>query len=476
VFAAALSPDEISRLHEASLAVLQRTGIVVPHPEILQRFADSGAQVDFPNQRVRISAEIVEDAISTAGNQFTIYGRDIARTAQFGFGRRNYNTISGEAHWVDAPGGERRFARLKDVSVAARFADALPEITVVGAMTDPADVPVSTRCIKVLAELLRNTTKPVGLWYHDRRSARYLNEIVIALRGDAERAASHPVCYPFLEPISPLRFPFDGVDLLFETSLLNLPVPIGPMAQMGLSAPPTIAGTLVQENAEILAGICITQLIKPGLPVCYGGICHAFDMGTTQLIFGGPEQAIFGVAMTQMGKHYGLPVYINVGLTDSKRPDGQAGIECGTTLMLGAAAGADIFGHMGISGVDQASSLDILLLQCEAIAFVESAMREISFDEVSLGLEEIAEVGPGGTFVDRDFTAAVFRKELWFPRLLDRRYYEAWRESGAQSMESRIAERKQQILDTARPVPIDAECDREITRIVSAAERDIATS
>ena len=91
------------------------------------------------------------------------------------------------------------------------------------------------------------------------------------------------------------------------------------------------------------------------MPVCYGGICHAFDMRTTQLIFAGPEQAIFGVAMTQMGKHYGLPVYINVGLTDSKRPDAQAGLEAGVTLAFGAAAGADIFGHMGICGVDQAT-------------------------------------------------------------------------------------------------------------------------
>ena len=82
-----------------------------------------------------------------------------------------------------------------------------------------------------------------------------------------------------------------------------MPTVVGPMAQMGLSAPATIAGSLAQENAEILAGICITQLIRPGIPVMYGGICHAFDMATTQFIFSGPEQTIFGVAMTQMGKH-----------------------------------------------------------------------------------------------------------------------------------------------------------------------------
>ena len=163
------------------------------------------------------------------------------------------------------------------------------------------------------------------------------------------------------------------------------------MAQMGLSAPCTIAGTLAVENAEILAGVCITQLIKPGMPVCYGGICHAFDMRTTQMIFCGPEQEIFGVAMTQMGKHYGLPVYINVGLTDSKRPDAQARMEAGITLALGAAAGADVFGHMGICGVDQATSLDMLVLQNEIIGYVESTMREVSFSDEALGLDVVEE-------------------------------------------------------------------------------------
>ena len=248
-----------------------------------------------------------------------------------------------------------------------------------------------------------------------------------------------------------MRFPHDGVDLLFETAKLNLPVPIGPMAQMGLSAPGTVAGILAQENAEILAGVCITQLIKPGMPVCYGGICHAFDMSTTQLIFSGPEQAIFGVAMTQMGKSYGLPVYINVGLTDAKRPDAQAGLEAGITLMLGAAAGADIYGHMGISGVDQAASLDMLILQHEIIRYVESVMREIDFSDDTFGFDETLAVGPGGTFIDRDHTAEHFRRELWFPQLLDRRYYDAWLHDGAQDTETRCRQRKTELLATHQP-------------------------
>ena len=338
-------------------------------------------------------------------------------------------------------------------------------------MADPHETPVGYRCVEVCATMLRNTTKPITFWYHDRNSAKYINEILIALRGSEKSAAEYPLCYPFLEPISPLRFPFHGIDLLYETARLNLPVPIGPMAQMGLSAPCSIAGTMAVENAEILAGICITQLIRPGMPVCYGGICHAFDMRTTQMIFCGPEQAIFGVAMTQMGKHYGLPVYINVGLTDSKRPDAQAGLEAGITLALGAAAGADIFGHMGICGVDQAASLDMLVLQNEIIGYVESTMREVSFSDEALGLDVVEEVGPGGSFIATEHTVEHFRQELWVSQLADRQYYQAWLDSGAQSMEDRCEARARAILEEHEPEPISGDLDRALTEILKGAKQ-----
>jgi trimethylamine--corrinoid protein Co-methyltransferase len=321
--------------------------------------------------------------------------------------------------------------------------------------------------------MIKNTTKPVTFWLYNRAATKYIIEMLIALRGDEKRATEFPLCYPFLEPISPLRFPFDGIDLLYETARLNLPVPIGPMAQTGMSAPGTLSGTMVQENAEILAGLCITQLIRPGMPVCYGGICHAFDMRATQMIFSGPEQAIFGVAMTQMGKFYGLPVYINVGLTDSKRPDAQAGLESATTLAFGAAAGADIFGHLGICGVDQATSLDILVLQNEIISYIESVMREIDFSDDAIGLKEIEEELYRGTFIDREHTVTNFRKELWFPKLLDRNYYQVWHDNGAKSTEERCKQSKEEILKTHTIEPIEKDLERKLDEIVSSAKKHL---
>ncbi len=466
-----LTDNQIARINSASLRILETTGVVVPHEDMLNRFDDAGANVDRAEQRVRIPAELVERSLASAGKQFTLYGRDMTQTAAFGQGARNYNSIAGEAQWLDEIGGQRRFPSMDDVATAARFCDGLSHINIAGAMADPHETPVGYRCVEVCATMLRNTTKPVTFWYHDRVSAAYINEILIALRGSEKAAEEFPLCYPFLEPISPLRFPFEGIDLLYETARLNLPVPIGPMAQMGLSGPCSIAGTMAVENAEILAGVCITQLVNPGMPVCYGGICHAFDMSTTQMIFCGPEQAIFGVGMTQMGKHYGLPVYINVGLTDAKRPDAQAGIEAGITLAMGAAAGADIFGHMGICGVDQATSLDILMLQNEIISYVESTMREVSFSDEALGLDVVEEVGPGGTFIDTMHTAEHFRQELWMPRLLDREYYQAWLDAGAQTMEDRCRAEAGRILDDHEVEPLSDELEKAVAEIVETARK-----
>lgn len=473
MFSSILTDNQIQALHNASLRILERTGVIIPHPELLSRFRDSGADVDFDSQRVRIPVDLTVRLVEQAGKQFTLYGRDLSRKAEFGVGKRNYNAIAGEALWLDEPGGERRYSTLDDVSTAARFCDALEGITIAGAMADPHEIDVSHRCVDVAAAMLRQTTKPLAFWLHDRASTRYLREMLVAVRGDESAAERHPLFYLLLEPISPLRFPFDGIDLLFETAQLNMPVNVGPMAQMGLSAPSTIAGTVAQENAEILAGICVTQLVRPGMPVCYGGICHAFDMRTTQMIFAGPEQAILGVAMTQMGKSYGLPVYINVGLTDSKRPDAQAGLESGVTLAFGAAAGADIFGHTGISGVDQAASLDMLVLQNEVISYVESTMRELDLSDEAIGLDEIDATGPGGSFIDREHTARHFRRESWFPKLLDRDYYQAWRDAGALSLEDRCRDRKEATLRTHQPEPLPADLDRAITHIAEAARKDL---
>jgi len=469
-----LDDAQIEMLHAASLRLLAEIGVQVPHADIRSRFRDAGAAVDEAAARVQISEALVARCLEQAGKSFTLYGRDRRRIAPFGQGARNYNSAFGEALWIDPHTGERRYATLADVATAARLGDALEHLTIVGAMADPHELSPAYRCVEVAAALLRHTTRPIGFWFHDRASARYLVELFVALAGSEEAAERFPITAPLLEPISPLRFPHDGVDLLYETARLNLPVFIGPMAQAGMSAPATLAGTLAQENAEILAGICITQLIRPGMPVCYGGIPHAFDMASTQLIFSGPEQALMAIAMTQMGKRYGLPVYINVGLTDSKCVDAQAGMEAGVTLVCGALSGADIFGHMGISGADQATSLDMLVMQHELIGYVERIARGMRIAPETIAFDVIKECGPSGNFIAHEHTAAHFRQELWFPRLLDRRFYDAWAAAGSPTMADRCRRERERLLAEHQVEPLPDHVAKEVDRVIEAARRDLS--
>ena len=468
-----LTAAQIEAIHGASIRVLEKTGVRLSHPPALQLFRAAGAAVSA--DRVRIPERLVMESLGGCVRQFSIFGRDRRRKSRFGFGERSYNSTAGQAHWVDDAFLCRRPAMLADVAVAARIAEALDGITIAGAMSDPSELPVSYRSVAVAAELLRNTTKPVAFWFHDRPSAKYILELFALVAGGEKEAAACPFAYPLLEPISPLRFPHHGVDLLFETCRYPLPVMIGPMAQVGATAPATLAGTLVQENAEILAGISLVQLIRRGTPVGYGGIPHAFDMRTTQLIFAGPEQVLMAVAMTQMGRHYNLPVYINVGLTDSKTVDAQAGLEAGTTLALGALSGADIFGHLGISGVDQAASLTMLVMQNELIGFVERLMAGIEVSEETLATEVIDSVASReGGFLGEEHTATHFRRELWFPRLLDRQFWQGWLDSGAKDLMTRCTEKKNRILSSLAIEPVDEKIDREMSRIVASARAELS--
>ena len=469
-----LTDQQINKIHQKSLEILETIGVNIPHSEILTRFAEKGAVVDLNKKLVKIPSELVMELLSKAGKKFSLYGRDLTKKAEFGFGKHNYNTSGGQAFWIDKVGAKRRYATLNDVRTATRFADALEQITIPGAMADPHEIPVEWRAVTVASEIIKNTTKPIIFWFYDRSSTKYIVDLLVALRGAEKKTQDYPMFYPLFEPVSPLSFPFNGIDLLFETARVNMPILIGPMAQMGISAPATIAGTLIQENAEILAGICITQLIREGMPVCYGGICHAFDMKKMQIIFGGPEQAIFSIAMTQMGKFYELPVYINVGLTDSKLPDAQAGLECGLTLAMGTGAGADIFGHMGISGVDQAGSLDMLVLQSEIIDFVENMNREIHFDDDTFALDVIADTGPSGSFINKPHTSKHFRKELWFPSLLDRESYENWVSKGAQTLEERCRKKKEEILLNHTPEILSNDLTKELNNIVDSAKKNLS--
>jgi trimethylamine--corrinoid protein Co-methyltransferase len=470
-----LSKQEIRTIHDASLTILRDTGIMVHHDEVLNLFAEAGAQVEWTCKIARLPERLVMDCVDRAAKQYVLYGRSSDRTARLGYGDQVLMSSPGQYAWVDMETGQRRQPTSQDTRDAVRLGDALPNVTIVGAMTMPVDVPTEYRDVFLTGELVKGSTKPTRCWVANGRTARYILEIYRAVAGGDEALRARPMVETFLEPISPLQLPTDGLDVLAEFVRAGQPASFGPMAMTSGTAPGTLAGTLAQENAEVLSGIIATQLLAPGTPVTYGGIPHIMDPRTAICAFGSPEQALMAVAMVQVAHFYGFPVYVNVGITDAKVPDAQAGIEKGTTMILGVLAGADTFGHAGICGTDHGGSLVWLFVDNELMAYVKRIARGFEIDADTLATEVVNIVGPGGNYLSERHTVQHFRKELWFPGpAWTRQVWEEWEGQGRTSMGDRAVAEVQRILETHEPEPMDEALAREVDRIVETARRELA--
>lgn len=468
-----LAQQDLETIHHTSLTILRDVGVSLPNREVLDALARAGADVDLDHQVARIPEQSVVEAIERAGKQYVLYGRDPEQTARFGHGDFVLVSSPGQFAWVDEDGSQRRQPTQEDARTGIRVGDALEHIDIVGAMGTALDIPAEYRDVWMAAESVKGSTKPTHVWVANGRTLAYILRIYEAVTGGREAHRQRPMIAAFVEPISPLRFPETGLDILVTCARYGLPIGFGPMVQAGATGPATLAGTLALENAEILAGIVLAQTFGPGVPVCYGGIPHIMDMRSSQISFGSPEQGLMAVAMTQMAHHYGLPVYINVGLSDSKRVDIQSGLERGMTLLMGALAGADTFGHMGILGADQAGSLEQLIADNEMAAYVKRVLRGFSVDEDTLALDVIRQVGIGGNFLGESHTYDHFRQELWFPTAFDRRRWDEWWADGARTMADWAHEHKVQILEEHHPTAPDPDLIREIDSIVVAAQRDL---
>ena len=469
-----LSKDEIQAIHETSLKILKEVGVVVTSPEILDYMANAGAIIDKEKRTARFDENLVMWALESTGKKYILHGRNPDRVARYGYGDQNLISSPGQYTWFDHHTGERRQPTLRDTVAAATVGDALPNVTIACGMSVPMDVPEGIRDVVVTAQLVKTTSKPTWCWPSSRQSSKYILEIYKAVAGGKEALKQKPMVEVFLEPISPLQLADPSLTNVIEYIDHGQPVSVGPMASVTGTGPATLAGTLAQENAEILAGIVAVQAIGPGTPMMYGGIPHILDARTASFVFSSPEQALMAVSMTQIGKHYGLPVYVNVNLSDSKSLDAQAGMEKMGTLVPAMLAGADLFGHAGILGEDHGASLLWLIVDNEAIDFAKRLLKGFQVDEDRLAAAAIADVGPGGNFLFHPHTRSHFRQEQWFPSdLWARQTYEAWEAEGAKTITDRAIAKVDHILAHHQPEPIDPLLSQEIDRIVETARREL---
>jgi len=458
-----LSDSEVEVIRRGSIRILSEVGLQVNHPDILKRLRDAG--LDVSGTDVLFKEKVVEEAIEKSTKQYTIRARDPARNVHVGSGELRFLSSGGQRWLVDPIRKTRRRSTRADVASTVRLVDGLENINVAGAMIAPEDVAVPGRAVYVYSELLKNTSKVVFSWVEHPEEARGVLRLLEIVAGGADQLHEKPLTWYFCEPTSPLRFSYEALEILRIFCEKGLPVSFGPMVQAGLSGPVTLAGTVMQTNVEILAGVTIAQVLSPGNPVEYGGVCHIADMRSGDISFGSPEQGLLAAALAQVGRSYGFAVHVNTGLTDAILPDAQSGMEKATTMAVSALAGAEMFGHLGIAGADQGASLEQLVIDNEIAGYVKRLVKGISVTDETLAIDVIRQTR-SKSYLSALHTTKHMRSEHWFPTILNRTRWEGWIEKNGKDLLLTARERRERIMAEHEPEPLDATLERKIDALV----------
>jgi len=459
-----LSDQDVSRIHAAALQILDETGINVPLPEAFEAYRRAGAKPGADPQSVRLPASMVEAALKTAPSQVRLCGRDPDQDLDL-HGRRVYAGTGGaEIHVLDLETGTLRLAMLQDVARLARLVDGLPHIDFYIRPVEAQDIaPEKLDVNKYFASLCNTSKHVMGNVYQVERVEEVVNMAALVAGGRDSLQARPIISFITSWMLSPLKLNKEVTGILMEVTRHGLPVVLSSVAILGLTSPVTMAGNLALTHAEQLSGIVLTQLVRPGTPVVYGGCPGVVDMRKVIFSPGSIERHIMNAAISQMAQHIHIPNYNIGGIKDSKLPDVQAGYEKAAGICLTSLAGSNYI-HHAAGRIKDGVAYEQYVIDNEIIGMAKRAVKGIRVDEETLALKLISEVGPGGSFMAQPHTMEHFRQELFFPVVSDRNERATWEEQGGLDGRERARAEARRILETHQALPIAGDITREIRK------------
>ncbi len=463
-----LSPTDVEQIHQATLKVLHATGVRFPSEAALDVWEAHGAQVDRSSGMVRPAPDLVEKALSSAPPVYTLAARDPALDLPLD----GLNTYAGTdgcgVEVIDLHSGERRRSCLQDVADIARVADALPQVGFHWVAVSAQDMPPETRSLYELRAIWQNSSKHVQTEsIYTEREAHAAVRMAELMAGGADALRERPLLSIMQCTASPLGQDGGSLDAALIAAAAGLPVGFMTMASAASTAPATLAGTLVVGNAEVISALAMIQLAHPGAPVYYAAAQTAMDLRTGGYTGGGPEDFLFGAATNALAEYYHVPLSMGSFATGAHQPDWQAGIENSMSTFMATASRADMLLGVGLLHGSRIWSYEQMLMDCEIFDLMAHMLRGIPVNEESLALEVINGVGAGGHFMAQKHTRAHMR-ELWLPRLFDRRSHTEWEEKGDGARQWARA-RALELLNTHQPLPLDPALDAGLLRIIEAA-------
>ena len=453
-----LSPSDIQAIHETSMKILKEVGILFPAENALKIFKDRGFAID--GQKVLFDEKQVMDAVKNAPSQFTIHARNPERDVAVGNGSPVFAPGYGAPFLIDAETGSRT-PTMEDYRNLVKLAHALPNQDLSGhLMVEPQDIPSESAHLHLLLSNMLYSDKPfIGSTEGARGAAHTLEMIEILFGGKQER----PVTIGLINSLSPLGYAPDMIEALISYTSARQPVIVAPFIMAGSTGPITLAGVLAMQNAEILAGITLAQLISPGTPCLYGSASSNIDMRTGFPAIGSPELALCVGAHAQLSKFYGLPSRGGGSLTDANLVDAQAGYESMFSLLTAVNSGIDFILHSaGIVSSYLAFSYEKFVMDDEICGMMRQYLRGIQVTPETLAYDVIAHVGAGGHFLGEKHTRTRCRTEFWNPCIFDRTGLESWWAGDKLDATDHATKRWQDLLSGYTPPYTDQEIARDL--------------
>jgi trimethylamine--corrinoid protein Co-methyltransferase len=461
-----VSADQIETIHQASLKVLEDIGMDFLLPEATERLKAAGAEVE--GERVRIPRAMVEKALSTAPSRFTFHARNPDNHLEVGGNAMFFGPVSSAPNCSDLDGGRRPGSRA-DYRKFLKLCQSFNCIQFLGGYpVEPIDIHPSIRHLDALRDAAILTDKPFHGYSLGRERIRDAMEIARIARGiDHATLEREPSLFSIVNTNSPLKLDNPMLQGIIEMSSANQIVCVTPFTLAGAMAPVTLAGALVQQNAEALAGLVMTQTVRAGAPFIYGGFTSNVDMKSGAPAFGTPEYMKAAVVGGQLARRYNLP-YRTSNTCAANAVDAQAAYESVFSLWGVVMGGGNMVMHgAGWMEGGLVASFEKFVLDCDLIQMVMEFMQPLDTDEDALGLEAMREVGPGGHFFGCAHTLARYTNAFYAPLLSDWRNHQQWQNAGAPEAKHKASRLCKEILAGYEKPAIDPAIAEELDAFVA---------
>ncbi|MGQ9788755.1 MAG: trimethylamine methyltransferase family protein [Candidatus Hadarchaeaceae archaeon] len=462
--------DELYDINQASLEIMERSGVWYEREMALSRLERAGAEVDYKTKIAKLPEELVKDALKKVPSKFRLAGRE--RKHDFVVGdEKSYWGMMGGPLIVDLETGGFRETTKKDVADWAKFADALDDVWFI---TPPMarDVNPTVSAEHEFEAMVNNSSKFLEQNLYSGSGARNVFEMASVVQGGEEELIKNPLIFGAGCAVSPLQHCAIALDVWFELASKGLPCLVATEAIIGATGPATMAGSLAVANADVLSGITLIELIKPGIPVAYSiGLSHVMDMKKAEALCGCPERVFAIAANAQLGRFYGIPTWVGVA-TDSKVPDAQAGYEIALSALYTTMTGNHMVMGIGSSLASRGISYEEALIDWEIMRMVSRIAKGIEVNEETLAVDLICKTGPGGNFIATEHTLRHYKKEIHDAIITDRSSVWIWEKEGRKDMAQRASEMARKILRDHQPTQLPKDVQARLSEIVKRAEKE----